>query len=338
VHSSAHRHRFFRRTAATGLVCAALGLAAFAAVHAPADVEAHEEDADVSGQGSAQPMLHAFYGGGGSSHDHAELAVQTPKAVRGYSEVPNQVLFRTDARGRPVIADNLTNIRQGDAAGDCYFLASLMAVAQASPRTIEDLVHDNADGTYTGRFYGLMSEDFWAEEHGRGHFLARVNGDLPGKRGRPVYNWVETVDGQTVSWAAIAEKLWAAVNENHYGAINGRGDSSQDDHDVQNGLFAITGIVPTERRVRSLTLKQVRHDLEHGAVVVGTAPRSGKVKGDHALAVLAVDEERGTVLLGDPEGPRPELKFKHFKNTNINQYFTVPLDGEHHEEQTAANP
>lgn len=250
--------------------------------------------------------------------------VQTPQSRHPYKAIENQVLFRTDQHGNPIISGNLTNIRQGD-AGDCYFLASLMAVAKSSPETIKALVRDNGDGTYTGRFYGLASKKFWGEVHGRGNFVARVNGDLPSKRTRLAFNWVETIDAKNVSWAAIIEKLWATVNHAAYARIKGVGDSGKNDRDVQNGLFAITGIVPIERQMESLTFEQLQWDLRHGAVVVGSSTRSGKVTPDHALAVLDVDETDMSVMLGDPEGSWPQLKFKKFTTTNINQYFFVPL-------------
>jgi hypothetical protein len=257
--------------------------------------------------------------------DHLELApVQSPKSRYKYRQIENQVLFAKDASGSAVISANLSNIKQGY-AGDCYFLAALMAVAHHSPRRIEAIVQDNGDGTFSGRFYGRQSRDFWATALGQRNFTARVNGDLPVKRGNPAYNWVETIDGETVSWAAIIEKLWAAVNDNNYGRINGLGDSKANDHDIQNGIFAITGVIPVERTIDSLSFAQLQQDLQDGAVVVGTAPRRGKVLADHALAVLDVNVDKETVFLGDPMGQRPKLKFEKFKNTNINQYFFAPL-------------
>lgn len=249
--------------------------------------------------------------------------IQTPKSRRDYIEIPNQILFHTDDDGMPILSDS--NIRQGK-AGDCYFLAALMAVAHSSPETILSIVRDMGDGTYIGSFYGLQSKKFWGEKNGKGSYVIRVNGDLPGKKGKPLYNKIENVDEKNVSWAAIIEKLWAAANKNNYSNIDGRGNSTRDDHDVQNGLFALTGIIPTEREISRLTFKQLQKDLAQGAVVVGTSTKRGKVTPDHALAVLEVDPSSQTVILGDPEkAKRPELDFKTFIDTNINQYFMVPL-------------
>jgi hypothetical protein len=70
-----------------------------------------------------------------------------PNAPRNqYRYVPvDGVLFRSTG---PSLAD----IRQGS-IGDCYFLASLGAVAQTHPQAIRDMITDNRDGTYTVRFF-----------------------------------------------------------------------------------------------------------------------------------------------------------------------------------------
>ncbi len=50
-----------------------------------------------------------------------------------------------------------TDVAQGD-TGDCYLMASLAAIAKTSPATIQNMIHDNGDGTFTVRFYNKVAD------------------------------------------------------------------------------------------------------------------------------------------------------------------------------------
>ena len=88
---------------------------------------------------------------GGEDHPLAFIrrdpSMPDPNAPRNqYRYVPiDGVLFRSSG---PSLAD----IQQGS-IGDCYFLASLGAVALTHPQAIRDMITDNGDGTYTVRFF-----------------------------------------------------------------------------------------------------------------------------------------------------------------------------------------
>lgn len=90
------------------------------------------------------------------------------------------------------------------AIGDCYLIASMAAIANASPQTIKDMVKYNKEkGTYTVRFY---------EESGWGGSMKpvyiEVDGYVPTKasnRADPVYAGDET----GAKWPAIIEKAYA---------------------------------------------------------------------------------------------------------------------------------
>ncbi|QBD77016.1 hypothetical protein EPA93_13780 [Ktedonosporobacter rubrisoli] len=246
--------------------------------------------------------------------------VKSPKIPKGlhYAKIPGQVLFAKDKNGNPIISGDLGNIKQGD-AGDCYFLSSLLAVAQRSPDTIKQHVHDNGDGTYSGMFYGLLDGT-------HRNFQATVNGELPeDSKGNIAYNDVENIHGQTVTWAAMTEKLWAAVNKNDYAGIDGIGNSDANDHDIQNGLYALTGKDAVGRKIASLTIDQIQHDHDQGVIVIGTAAKDGKLEADHAFAVLGVDAKTQVVTLGNPDGDTSKISLSDLKNSNANQYFTVQI-------------
>jgi len=65
--------------------------------------------------------------------------------------LPDNVIYEPVRGGRLFASDcciSAKNIVQG-AIGDCYFMASLGAVATWSPGTIQNAIRDNQNGTYT---------------------------------------------------------------------------------------------------------------------------------------------------------------------------------------------
>jgi hypothetical protein len=105
------------------------------------------------------------------------------------------------------------------AAGDCFFIASMAAVANAAPNVIADMVtFDAGRGVYSVRFH---------EEQGRGAFkpvFIEVDGWLPtaeGSRNDPAY----AGDPGQALWPAIIEKAYAKW-KGGYDVINegGTGD------------------------------------------------------------------------------------------------------------------
>ena len=243
-------------------------------------------------------------------------------AVTGatFQKVPDQVLFALDSAGNPNISGDLTNIEQGD-TGDCYFLAALLTVAARAPDTIAKMVHDNGNGTYTVSFHSRY-------DGVPDPVQVTVNGDLPYNRGKPVENGVEKIGGKNVSWAAIIEKGWAAANRNSYKGIEGTDLSNAQDHDVHNGLYAITGKVGVDRNpggpMTGVSFEQMQQDFANGLVTLGTSNSHGKLVSDHSYALLGVNSAKQTVVVGDPQGGQSTLTFAAFQSSNINQYIAIP--------------
>ena len=111
------------------------------------------------------------------------------------------------------------DIRQGQ-IGDCYFMASLSAVAKANPGFLSKSIRLNADGTYPVRFF----------KKGKPVYV-RVDNDFPQKNGRPIYG--SSSDSGEL-WVAVMEKAYAKLN-NGYEKI-GKGGWPE------NALQTITGI------------------------------------------------------------------------------------------------
>lgn len=237
-----------------------------------------------------------------------------------FQNVPNQVLFALDGAGKPNISGDLTNVEQGD-TGDCYFLAALLTVAARTPDTIANMVHDNGNGTYTVSFHSRY-------DGVPDPVQVTVNGDLPYRRGKPIGNGVESIGGKNVSWAAIIEKGWAAANRNGYKGIEGTDLSNAQDHDVHNGLYAITGKVGVDRNpggpMTGVSFEQVQKDFTNGLVTLGTSNSRGKLVSNHSYALLGVNSADQTLVLGNPEGGQSTLTFSAFRSSNINQYIAIP--------------
>lgn len=252
----------------------------------------------------------------------ASAAEVSNPSVNGatYRRVPHQVLFALDSAGKPNIAGDLTNIKQGD-TGDCYFLAALLTVAAREPNTVENMVHDNGDGTYTVSFHSKY-------DGVPNPVKATVNGDLPYSDGEPLQNGIENIGGKNVSWAAIIEKGWAAVNGNSYKGIDGTDLSNAQDHDVHNALYAITGKVGVDRNpggpMTGVSFAQMQQDFTNGLVTLGTSNADGKLVSNHSYALLGVNPSDQTVVVGNPQGGQSTLKFATFQSTNINQYIAIP--------------
>ncbi|QIZ69831.1 C2 family cysteine protease [Oxynema aestuarii] len=104
------------------------------------------------------------------------------------------------------------DIKQG-AVGDCYYLASLAAVAQKTPNVIKDMFIDNGideDGnrTYTVRFYNNGQVDYVTVDR----YLPtnKNNGSLPFAG---VGNGHTYKNSNNELWVALAEKAYAQMNE-----------------------------------------------------------------------------------------------------------------------------
>ena len=105
---------------------------------------------------------------------------------------------------KPLFASNgpsKDDIDQGD-MGDCYFLATLSAIAKVNPDRVRQSVVELGDRTYAVRFFSGSSEQY-----------VRVDGDLPtwSAAGSPRFAGLGT---QSSVWTAIIEKAWAFYREN----------------------------------------------------------------------------------------------------------------------------
>ena len=123
-----------------------------------------------------------------------------PSGGSNYANFSGNPLFSTSGPSKDDIDQN--------ALGDCYFLATLSAIAKVNPNRIRQSVVELGDGTYAVRFNSGGTETY-----------LRVDGDLPTNgMGSPSYAGMGIGNS---TWVAVLEKAWAHFrrNEGSYPSI-----------------------------------------------------------------------------------------------------------------------
>jgi hypothetical protein len=156
------------------------------------------------------------------------------KAVANpFAPIPGSELYVGGGGDTGKVAAN--DVNQAD-LGDCYFMASVAALARANPKAIEDMVRVNRDAagnvtSYTVRlwdkestWFGLSSKNVRREITVDAKFPATGRGN-PGD--------VDPVTGQVEIWPLVLEKAYAQMRGG-YGEI-GKGGQPL------NAMFALTG-------------------------------------------------------------------------------------------------
>ena len=188
-----------------------------------------------------------------------------------------------------------SDVGQGD-LGDCYFLSSLVAFADANPRAVRRAIKDNGDGTYTVTL----------QERKRGMVLpvpVRVDTRFPtDSRGEQKFGkgLRSGPHGQEL-WPALFEKAYAASHEG-YVHLNQGGDGG-------DALTSLTGrpceeLTPNRHSADALWQRLVNAARSRSPMVTSTPARrelerrtgrrdlAGLLE-DHYYAVLGAVERGG---------------------------------------------
>ena len=203
----------------------------------------------------------------------------------------NGTLFGPDGMPHPE-----KDVVQGD-TGDCWFLASLAAVARKDPAFIKNHIWQNANGTYTVRLY----------QNGKPVDVT-VTGDLPagqqGYAGTP----------GNVGWVAIYEKAFAQLNGGYGNIEGGYGNTGMADITGQQTSHQSWG--GPEFWTSSPSLTDIQARLKQGdAVTAGTTDDkflwwggntldNNKIVADHEYYVKSVNTstQPPTITLVNPWG------------------------------------
>lgn len=123
----------------------------------------------------------------------------------------------------PLFVDgvDMNDVRQGR-VGDCYMAAAVASIAQTRPHVLEQMIQDNADGTYTVTFpveSATQPGTFTQKE-------VTVDADLYLRKGKPLYSSPaakERSPEKMELWFAILEKAYAAHKGGSYEKIGNGG-------------------------------------------------------------------------------------------------------------------
>jgi hypothetical protein len=262
-------------------------------------------------QGAALGNLYA-----GSSATHMEnligkwfLGSDRPTAPTGYTMNYQQAsgsLFGTDG------TLSYQDVQQGY-LGDCYFLASLGAIASQNPSAIEDMFIDNGDGTYTVRLFGQSNGTVTTAAD-----YVTVDSYLPVNVSDGYYSGQRFANYDNVNvglWVALAEKAYAQFAEsglaqrdtptNSYGSIvAGIGHQAMPSILGSNAGFYSDINYAGPRLGNFLSLASISSLLASGyAMAAGTISSPGLgIVGGHEYTIVGADTTTGNLTLYNPWG------------------------------------
>lgn len=189
--------------------------------------------------------------------------------------------------GTPLFVDGpqYNDIRQGY-LGDCYYLASLAAMADTDPALVRQMIAPLGDGTFAVRFY-----------RGGQEVYLRLDADLPANGGSLVY---AGVGPDNELWVPLMEKAYAyfRYGQNSYSSIEGGWMAT-----VNTELTGMGNQTMWTGGSASSFVSWMAGQLAAGhAVTLGSnSNASGPIVGGHAYMVKSVNGD-GTVTVFNPWG------------------------------------
>lgn len=219
-----------------------------------------------------------------------------------------------------------TDVNQGS-IGDCYFLASLIAVSKTNPNLIKNAIDDNGNGTYTVKLFTVTEEKglLWGTNKVftptkitlYPTFPMAVNGKdgaNPNANANPAHAHGGNVNakGETELWVRLIEKAYALLLGS-YSAI-GKGGLGA------NALEALTGkpykektmsndLPGRKKRIIAMVKKGYPVEVATNKVSINTMSDDDKkfaqensivIGGNHSYAVMAANKD--SITLRNPWG------------------------------------
>jgi len=214
------------------------------------------------------------------------------------------------------------DVSQG-ALGDCYFVASLAAVAKQNPGLIRRAIRDNGDGTYTVTLYKKTGGFLGFGGHYEPVEIT-VTGEFP--KG-------EYYSKEAKQWVAVTphvgtgdKELWPLIFEKAYGQlIAGDGRMPQVYKELNEGGFpqdaltALTGKSSETHSPDHYTLQELVDFHQKGYALVLSSKdkyRNGTLVQNHAYWIESINMESGVVIVRNPWG---------YDNSKLNR-IEIPFD------------
>lgn len=237
--------------------------------------------------GELQPSFSTIGG------DDARDKKDSPANAGVYGEVPHDLVVQ---------GVDPDDIAQGS-IGNCWWMASLGAVAHADPSVIEGAITSNANGSYTVRLYDDGAPVYVTVTPE----MVLVDGK-PSLARSPQYL---LSDNQTMGyelWPMVMEKALAL----HYGDYEKTEGGTAD-----VGLEILTGVPSTNHAPGDLSIEDIAGIIQGGGAVGLSSMAQGQGKDlptygqqagadrlirGHAYYVSAVDTQKGTVTVVNPWG------------------------------------
>jgi hypothetical protein len=219
-------------------------------------------------------------------------------------------------------AVDLNDVDQGG-LGDCYLMASLATISQQHPELIEQMIHDNGDGTFTVTFYEKKCES----ETGPCSYekvSITVDMDFP-TGGHDGYAYGEPGDTTRRN-----KEVWPMIIERAYAEWKG-GYENIDGGSASLALSELTGMDSTVLPPAEMDISELYDAYQRGdALVANSLPdyryyidgkwfdiqdisddmpeyQNRTIINDHSYAITNVDPANNTVTLTNPwnDGCKP---------------------------------
>jgi hypothetical protein len=225
------------------------------------------------------------------------ITLYNPTASVGYAMPPSNSVLFTSSGPAP------TDVTQG-AAGDCWYIASLAAVAARSPQSVRNMFTYEGTTVENGVNVPLYMVRFFTSS-GQADYVT-VDTKLP--QGGNYYDHVtNALTGQNILWVALAEKAYAEANGLGYiTTANAHSDSyaGLNGGDPAKALQSITG---KQAYDYSFVAGNLASDWNAGYPIVITSdagsganlyvdPNNPYIVGDHAYAVVGYNGSSFQVL------------------------------------------
>jgi hypothetical protein len=207
--------------------------------------------------------------------------------------------------------------------GDCYFIASLDAIAKSSPSAIQNMFIDNGDNTWTIRYYYNGVADY-----------VTVDRYLPSSYNYAIFADVRglyTNSGNEL-WMALAEKAYAQWNEtgkegrdgtNSYASIEGGWMQTVCQQVLGTPSQVCWGFLESDKQ------KLINALAANQAVTCGTYTNAGNgLVGNHAYMISSYNSGTGKFQLYNPWGsyqPGP-LTYAQLR-TNVQCFVVASTSG-----------
>ncbi|MGH7137990.1 MAG: C2 family cysteine protease, partial [Pirellulales bacterium] len=201
--------------------------------------------------------------------------------------------------------------------GDCYFISSLGTIADSNSATIENMIIDNGDGTYTVRFYtGTYGSSYnpstgtWSDGFSSGAGTAdyvTVDRELATtSSGMLVYADFGANDASSGNalWIPLLEKAYAEWNQTGKEGRNGQNSFAA----IEGGWMAtvdaqVLGHNATDYDMTDAGKQYAISALAaHEAVTIGTYTANYGLVASHAYAIIGFNSATDTFTLYNPWG------------------------------------